>query len=182
LARSHDQSGRGGGPYAAAALREQPDLRRDLDLAERAGVDLDAFYALPDVELRIAAWHADQERCKVHGGPYSECGDDKRDWFPQRIICQPEAQLLAAKRLFDLLHKDKPYHDGKFLMWAEVPSRLTPFHYADATRFFMSPIELSPWDNWTTDRHASPDKPDNWDESVAEQAPDQQPEADQGNP
>lgn len=34
----------------------------------------------------------------------------------------------------------------------------------------MAPVDVAPWDEWTTDVNASPDKPEGWGESVAQQA------------
>lgn len=82
--------------------------------------------------------------------------------------------MLASKRKLDILHKDAPYHDGSFKVWSQEPTMETPFHYSDGTRFFMSPVELAPWDDWTVDVYASPMKPDDWVDSVAEESPEQQ--------
>jgi hypothetical protein len=142
-------------------------LQRDLTLAARSGAgSLEGFYDLPEAEEWIALWQIEQETCPYHHGPRSECGDTERDHFPQRVICWPEAQLLAAKRLFDLLHEKEPFHDGAFLIWSDKPSKLTPFRYDDGTRFYMAPIDEAPWDKWPTEKYASPDKPQDWDESV----------------
>lgn len=128
----------------------------------------------------------DQERCPHHFGPISECPDDERDWFPQRSICWPTAQLEAAKRLFALLHEEQPYHDGTFQRWAKEPSAAYPFHYGDGHRFYLTPSDIAPWDEWTTDVNASPDKPDGWGESVAQKSERDQDEptqsGDQGHP
>lgn len=84
------------------------------------------------------------------------------------MVCWPAAQLEAAKRQYSLLHKKEPYHDGSFKFWSKEPTPFTPFHFMDGVRLRMSPIELAPWDQWTTDENASPDKPDDWDESQAD--------------
>ena len=123
-------------------------------MAERRGLSLDEFYDLPEVEDIIAAWEVDQERCPHHGGPLSECPDDEKDWFPQLRICQPAMQLAAANRLYDLRHKDKPYHDGLRRFWAEEPSRLTPFHYRDGVTIWMSKDDLTPDDDFLGQRPA----------------------------
>lgn len=77
--------------------------------------------------------------------------------------------MEAAKRLFSLLHEERPYHNGDFTGWSKEPSVSTPFHYGDGHRFYMAPVDVAPWDEWTTDANASPDKPEGWDESVAQE-------------
>lgn len=89
----------------------------------------------------------------------SECPDDDKDWYPQRRICWPAAQLEVAKRKYAALHEDEPFHDGTFKNWAKEFSWAYPFHYADGISLFMSPIELAPWDDFTEVAQASPDEP-----------------------
>lgn len=84
----------------------------------------------------------------MHGGPFDECPDDQRDWFPQRRICWPSAQLAAANRKYDELHKDRPYHDGSETVWSETPTVLTPFHYRDGVTIFLAATELNPDDDF----------------------------------
>lgn len=103
-----------------------------------------AFLASPDAEYRIARWEQERDRCPIHGGPSSECGDSDRDWFPQRDVCWPAAQLAAVNRLYDLLHEDAPYHDGTFERWAKEPSREYPFHYRDGVTIWLSATDLTP--------------------------------------
>lgn len=49
-------------------------------------------------------------------------------------------------RLFDLLHEDAPYHDGKEQIWQEKPSRLTPFHYRDGVTIYLAETDENPDD------------------------------------
>lgn len=109
---------------------------------------LEQFYALPEAEDWIADWEIEAERCKFHGGPYSECPDGEIDWFPQRAICRPTMQLDAARRRYEELHKDKPYHSGDFTRWAEKPSLQFPFHYSDGVTIWMSRDDLTPDDDF----------------------------------
>lgn len=62
-------------------------------------------------------------------------------------VCWPTAQLEAAKRRYELLHENEPYHDGNG-HWAEKPSLDYPFHLSDGTSFWMSPVDLSPDDDF----------------------------------
>lgn len=123
-------------------LRARPELRRDLKLAGRLGLSLSEFYAHPDAEDWIADDELERDTCQFHGGPRSECGDDERDWFPQLSICQPSMQLEAAKRRFERLHQDRPYHDGTMTLWAKDSSDAFPFHYADGVSVWMAPVDL----------------------------------------
>lgn len=61
-------------------------------------------------------------------------------------------QLAAANRMYDLLHEAKPYHDGTFRLFAEEPSRLTPFHYRDGVTIWISKDDLTPDDDFLAQR------------------------------
>lgn len=64
-----------------------------------------------------------------------------------RAVCWPTAQLEAAKRRYELLHHEKPYHDGTFSRWSKDASLKYPFHAFDGVSFWLSPIDL-PDDDW----------------------------------
>lgn len=81
-------------------------------------------------------------------------------------VCQPTMQLEAAKRRYAKLHEERPYHNGTRTVWAKEPSLQFPFHYSDGVSFWMSPVDLSPDDDFLGQG------------SVAEQPPEQQDEAD----
>ncbi|MBO9523915.1 MAG: hypothetical protein J7518_20465 [Nocardioidaceae bacterium] len=110
------------------------------------------FLDSPDSEFWIALWEREHTTCPVHHGPMNECPDDERDWYPQRRICWPSAQLAAAKRLFELMHKDKPYHDGKEQLWSETPSRATPFHFLDGHSLYLAETDENPDDDFLSQR------------------------------
>lgn len=74
----------------------------------------------------------------------SECPDDEKDWFPQRHVCYVEMQLKAANRMYEKLHEDAPWHDGKFRIWAKEFSPVTPFHAWDGVTIWLSETELDP--------------------------------------
>lgn len=112
------------------------------------GLSLDEFYRHPDAEDHIAVWENEQQVCRHHGGPISECPDDEKDWFPQRHICYVEMQLKAAQRAYDERHKAQSFHNGTFTHWSEKWSPYTPFHYMDGVTLWMSEVELSPDDNF----------------------------------
>lgn len=57
-------------------------------------------------------------------------------------------QLKAAERIYGLIHKDRPYHDGSFERWAAEPSARFPFHFMDGVTIWMSEVELAPDDDF----------------------------------
>jgi hypothetical protein len=57
-------------------------------------------------------------------------------------------ELAAARRLYELRHKERPYHDGTFKFWAEEPSRNFPYKYDDGVTIWLSPSELNPEDEF----------------------------------
>jgi hypothetical protein len=72
------------------------------------------------------------------------------DWYPQRDVCPAAMQLAAANRRYDAIHKNKPYHDGRFLTWADKPSALTPFHHRDGVRLYVARYDVNPDDQFLT--------------------------------
>lgn len=80
-------------------------------------------------------------------------------------------QLEAVKGLYGERHKKQPYHDGKFLIWGEHRTKLTPFHYTDGVTIWLSREDLTPDDDFLGNVRRS---------SFPQQAPHQQHEADEG--
>jgi hypothetical protein len=96
----------------------------------------------------------DRGTCRFHGGPREECPDDQRDWYPQRSICWPSAQLAAAERKYLALHEEQPYHDGTQTIFSEKPTKMTPFHVMDGMSFSLSERDDNPDDDFTTNKYA----------------------------
>lgn len=63
-------------------------------------------------------------------------------------MCHEAAQYLAARRRYDLLHADKPYHDGTETSWAAEPSLSHPFKYDDGVRIWLSRVDETPDDDF----------------------------------
>lgn len=116
------------------------------------------FLDSPDAEYWIALWERERTTCPVHHGPLDECPDEERDWFPQRRVCWPAAQLAAAQRLYEELHKDEPYHDGSFEQWSKTASADFPFHYSDGVSIYLAETDENPEDDFLgTGRAAAAD-------------------------
>lgn len=60
----------------------------------------------------------------------------------------------AAKRLYSLLHEDKPFHDGTFTSWSDKPSKAHPYHHGDGVTVWVAPVDLTPDDKFLTDANA----------------------------
>ncbi len=120
-----------------------------------------AFYALPldEQEDYIAAWDAERHACPKCGGDPAVCSDPERPWYPQRQVCYATRERRAAERLFELLHKDTPFHDGSGERWAKEASRAFPVHFADGVTISVALTDLNPDDDFLGTG------------SVAEQAP-----------
>lgn len=79
--------------------------------------------------------------------------------------------------MFDKLHEDAPWHDGKFRVFAEKFSPRTPWHVKDGLTIYLAETNEQPWDEFTTEKHASP-----WESVVGAQALDDDAESgDRGN-
>lgn len=57
-------------------------------------------------------------------------------------------QQKGAQRLYEILHKDEPYHDGTFEAWAKDPSPDFPFHFADGVTIWMAEVDVNPDDKF----------------------------------
>lgn len=68
-------------------------------------------------------------------------------------------QLKGAARLYSMLHEDAPYHDGTFKSWAKEASPSHPFHAADGVTIWTAPWDIRPWDEFLTNKNASPTRP-----------------------
>lgn len=62
----------------------------------------------------------------------------------------------AAVEAYQDLHKDRPYHDGTFQSWSADRSRSHPYSAGAGVSFGVADRDLTPWDKFTTDEHASP--------------------------
>lgn len=96
----------------------------------------------------IAKWHRDQEKCPRCGNPRSACKDPDRLWYPQRSICYASREQAAAQRRWELLHTDRPFHDGTYRDWAEKPSRSHPYHRDDGVTIWAATEDIAPDDDF----------------------------------
>ena len=62
----------------------------------------------------------------------------------------------VAERMYEKLHEDKPWHDGKFQIWGEKYSSITPWHYKDGVTIYLARTNENPDDKFTTDVNAKP--------------------------
>ncbi len=58
--------------------------------------------------------------------------------------------LAAARRRYEALHKDRPYHDGSWKRWSAEASELFPFHFSDGVHLWVSEHDLTPDDDFLT--------------------------------
>lgn len=56
--------------------------------------------------------------------------------------------LAVADRLYDDLHKDRPWHDGKERIWSKEFSKLTPWHYRDGVMLYLAETDENPDDDF----------------------------------
>jgi hypothetical protein len=101
-----------------------------------------------DQEMHLAGWEEEQARCSQHGGPRSECADPDKPWYPHRTVCVSAMEAARANRRYDQLHKDLQYHDGTFTSWGKNPSAEHPYHFRDGVTISVTPVDLSPDDDF----------------------------------
>lgn len=56
--------------------------------------------------------------------------------------------LNEANRRYDDLHKDAPYHDGSFGLWAKERTPDQPFHYKDGVTIWVAATDFTPHDHF----------------------------------
>lgn len=83
------------------------------------------------------------------GNPVEKCRDPEHaaepyGWHPQFEYCYADAALAAANRIYDELHKDKPFHNGAFTRFSEDFSPSTPYHVRDGVRIWISEHDYTP--------------------------------------
>lgn len=67
-------------------------------------------------------------------------------WFPQRTICYSTMARTAARRQYEALHEQAPWHNGTFEHWAKERSDNHPFRYDDGVTIGVSRHDLTPDD------------------------------------
>lgn len=90
----------------------------------------------------VAEWHMSREECSQHGGPLSECSDPDKPWFPQMSVCNAAIEAASAKTLWELKHKDRPWHNGDFSSWAAEPSVTHSVHRDAGVNIWVAPTDL----------------------------------------
>jgi hypothetical protein len=66
----------------------------------------------------------------------------------------------AAEAFYAALHDKAPWHNGAFSSWAKEQSPRHPIHFRHGVTVGVAPVDLSPWDKFTTDANASPVPPE----------------------
>lgn len=124
-------------------------------------MSLTQFDSLPrgEQDLWVGRWERKQATCSDCGRPLDECSDPERVHYPFRSVCYVSMNLEAAGAAYDALHKDQPWHDGTFKSWREERSASHPYHYTHGVKFGIADHDMAPWDAFTTDVNASPEKP-----------------------
>lgn len=139
------------------------------------GLTLAQFDRLPADEraLRIERWNVKRATCPDCGNPIAECSDPDILWYPYRRVCYATMNREGAGDAYAALHgEDAAYHDGTFTDWGKVRSADHPYSAMAGVSIGVAKTDLAPWDDFTTNRDASPVR------SVAEQAPGEQDDAD----
>jgi hypothetical protein len=114
---------------------------------------------LAERDLRLVEYERELLRCPDCGNPISECSDPERAWGLFRRICYATMALDDGRAAYHRLHKGAEYHDGSFMKWSPVQSKEFPFHMDSGVTIGVASTDLAPWDEFTTERDASPVPP-----------------------
>ena len=131
------------------------------------------FDRLPEAErdMWVADWQIDRLECRDCGRPVAECSDPKRKFYPYRRVCYATMERDAAQAAYSDLHgEDAGWHDGTFTRWAAERSAAFPYSASSGVSIHVADADVAPWDDFTTNRDASPIEP----KSLPEQAPREQ--------
>lgn len=93
-----------------------------------------------------------RSECPQCRGQRDICLDHATLWYPQRNICYRTMETAAANWRYDQIHEDRPYHDGTFTDFSEHRTLSTPYHYRDGVTVWVSEQDLTPDDNFLTQR------------------------------
>lgn len=66
-----------------------------------------------------------------------------------------EAQ--AAQALYEALHKDSPWHNGRFQGWSKERTRSAPYHFRHGVTITVAQEDLNPTDDFLRLNHPDPD-------------------------
>jgi len=127
------------------------------------------FDALGETErsLWIEEWRREQAECPDCGRPREQCSDSQQTWYPYRQICYATMARTAAKEQYDALHERAIYHDGSFTSWKSEQTRSHPYRFDAGVNVGVATEDPTPWDKFTTEREASPVRPDDDDAEEA---------------
>ena len=95
--------------------------------------------------MALHALEAERHDC---GHPHSVCSDPDKDWFPQRTVCYPTMERMAAVARYERLHEDLPYHDGTFSSWRKKPDDEHPYHFQWGVSVWVAEKDWSPDDDF----------------------------------
>lgn len=56
----------------------------------------------------------------------------------------------AAEAKYEALHKERPYHDGRFTSWGKTRTERHPYHFREGVTIWVDPRDLTPDDNFLT--------------------------------
>lgn len=57
-------------------------------------------------------------------------------------------EQAAAEARYDLLHKERPFHDGTFKKWSKERTAEFPCHFRDGVEIWVSDSDLNPHDHF----------------------------------
>lgn len=117
-----------------------------------------AFDALPEGErdFWVAEHEHAQSTCPHCGNQVDVCADHERTWYPYRRVCYAKREREAAEAAYGALHEEKPWHDGTYTSWAKNRSASHPYRFDMGVTIGVADHDLAPWDQFTTQRGASP--------------------------
>lgn len=118
-----------------------------------------AFYALSDEEREywIADWELKRLACPDCGNPMDECSDPGRKWYPYRRICYATMERVGAEEAVAAVRGETAlWHNGTFIDWAKVRDKDHPYPAGAGETIDVATRDLTPWDEFTTKRDASP--------------------------
>jgi hypothetical protein len=116
-------------------------------------------------DLRLEEHAREQLTCGTCGNSVVDCADPDKVWYPYRRVCYATMERESSEARYKALHKDAEFHDGTFSHWSGKRTAETPVQMDEGVTIGVADRDLTPWDEFTTKRDASPTPPSSTSES-----------------
>lgn len=80
--------------------------------------------------------------CGTCGNLREVCGDPNQLWYLQKHVCHAAKAQAGEDRKYGLKHEAEPFLSWDGRRKSKKPTPLTPFHFHDGVKLWVSPEDL----------------------------------------